>query len=79
MFRGLFLTLMYTQNIGIIQIKRKTVRLITETVYPGKIYHVLLTRKQQNMDSGSPPLYSSWGMSFFFTQKTCLPFDVLGA
>lgn len=25
MFRGLFLTLMYTQNIGIIQIKRKTV------------------------------------------------------
>lgn len=73
MFRGLFLTLMYTQNIGIIQIERKTVRLISGTVYPGKIYHVPLTRKQQNMDSGSPPPLFFLGYELFLYSEDLSP------
>lgn len=54
--------------------KRKTVHLIS-----GKTYSVFLTRKQQNMDFGFPPLYSSWGCKLFLYSKTFLYFDVLGA
>lgn len=76
MLRGLFLTLMYTQKQGEYKLRGKNNQ---SDFWESTLGKSTMYKKQENMDSGSPPLFSSWGTSFFFTQKTCLPFDVLGA